>query len=354
METIPRRVVGLAAARERFGPRADAIARRHLRGDPIGDAIAAWVRREGYAGLDRALAGHDDVDGPPELDAFLEPYREIPRGWDRPRAERGAAVQRIWMPLGGIALRCLSLPTSYLSPVGVRPLLHTGRMQADLERRLVQTAAFMNAVTSAGGLDPGGIGARSCARVRVGHSMVRLSMRDVGWDPADGEVIPQPDMAATIQLFSSLWVTGVRRMGGRIAPADADAVVHRWARVGQMMGVDLDLLPDTHADGTALLELVMALDGPPDPRANDLADVLLRGPGEGMPARLLAGLNRACAIELLGDGARRLALRPTRQPWVPVVKVAARIQAAVTLLPGSEGLYDRFWTTVSQRTAPPR
>ncbi len=350
---ISRRVMGLSAAKERFGPRADAIARRHDQGDPLGDAIARWVRREGYAGLDRALGG-ERVDGPPELAAFLVPYREIPRGWDRGRAERGAAVQRIWTLHGGIALRCLALPTSYLSPVGVQPLLHTGRMEHDLEQRLIRTGVFVNAVTSPGGMDPGGAGARACARVRIGHSMVRLSMRDAGWDPADGEVIPQPDMAATVQLFSSLWVTGVRRLGGRISQRDADAVQHRWARVGQMMGVDLDLLPDRHAEGTELLALVMALDGPPDPRAGKLTDVLLRGPGEGLPARLLGGLHSACATELLGDDGPRLSLRPTRQPWVPVVRAAARFQAAVTLLPGSEGLYDRFWTRIGERTLPAR
>lgn len=348
----PRRVVDLDSARARFGPRADAIARMHWQGDPIGDAVAAWIRRVGYGPLFAALAG-EQVSGPRELSEFVRPYRALPSGWDRARAERGAAVQRMWMFHGGIALRCLSLPTSYLSPVGVRPLLYTGRMEGDLERRLMRTGAFMNAVTSAGGLDPGGVGCMAAARVRIGHSLVRLGMRDDGWDEAEGAPIPQPDMAATVQLFSALWVDGVRRLGGDIAEPDADAVVHRWARVGDLMGVDPSLRVDTWREGMALLDLVMALDGPPDPRAPTLADVLLRGPGEGIPARLFGGLHRACARELLGERASVLRVRSTRQPWVPVVRAAARVQSRLSAVPAIEALYDRFWTEVSGRTLPP-
>ena len=366
---VPSRFSVTPEAGRRFGDRLDRLATYLTRVDPLADAVveafAALPPGEGFQRLERALAdGIGAVDdAPPALRALFERVDRVPFWVDWGAVERGGRAFLRAGPLGGIVLGLASLVLGYASPGGNKPLVFSGRLQEQAPRRLGETSRFVHAVSQAGGLRRSGDGFAITVKVRVMHAQVRRLLWQSGkWSVEPwGEPVNQHDMIGTILLFSAAMLHGLDKLGYRIAPRDAEDLVHLWRYVGYLIGVEEELLPASRAEALETAAMIRATQGPPDDDARALVSALLDSPLHGASTEgqrrairrrmpVIYGLCRALIGEDLAD---RLAVPSS--PWgraIPALRPLASAAALANRLPVWRDLAldrgDRYWrTTVS-------
>lgn len=294
-------------------------------------------------GLDRARAAHGEVVdriaalfavGDPDWDPALR--RVPPPAWlDPARCDRGGVVLRRFGVFTSAVLRSYALPLSYLSPVGVRPLAHTGALLDDAGPRVYRTADYVLEAYR-GGLHPDGPHWATAAAVRTGHAHVRARLLAAGWDLADGAPLPQPDLAATAMLFGPITVAGLRRLGARITDDEADDVAHVARALAHGQGVVPVLQADTHGEALALFDAITCLDGPTSDAGRDLMGALLD-----IPHTLGTTRFDAAIAPLLRTSYRSLAVRMLGEPHARALGLSGRgrLGRALGLLSRPSGLY---------------
>ncbi len=253
---IPTRFIGLEAARAKFGARADRIAGFLLDADPLADAVVAAASElppgEGFRLFAEAAAhGIRTLPHAPEaFHAFFTETETVPAWADPARMEAGRRLFLRYGALAGMVLGGRSLVLGYISPAGNKPLVLSGRLEAQAPRRLAETGRFVQAITEPGGLAVLGDGYQITLKVRYMHAQVRRMIERSGrWQrEAWGRPINQHDMAGTTLLFSLVVVDGLRKLGAHIPRAAADDYLHLWRVIGRLMGVDAELLPTCEAD----------------------------------------------------------------------------------------------------------
>ena len=307
----PTRFVNAPAARARFGPLVDQLAGALTRSDPLGDEAMRALRRDGWATLAPALRG--ERHGAPAVRELLESVDRPLGPSDRLRHHRASDLFFRTGPIGGMVLGARSLVAGYCSPAGNKPLVRTGALERDGDRRLAETGRFVTEVHRRGGLEPGAAGWQLCVRVRLMHAQVRLLLLDRGdWDhDAWGHPLNQHDLLATSLLFSVVWVDGVRRFGFRISAREAEDHLHLWRHASHILGVEHGLLPEDVREAHDRFEVIRATQELPDDDARRLVQALLqpkqaRVAPEGLPE----GLCRALIEPELAD-----ALRLPHTPW---------------------------------------
>jgi hypothetical protein len=314
--------VGLGDQADRLEPwlhRQDALA------DAVVDAFAGLGPGQGFRMLNEALArGIGAVPDPPEaLVALFQQLDAVPSWVDgRALGSGGALLFRAGF-LGGLVLGLGSLVSGYCAPGGNKPLILSGRLQAMAPQRLNETARFVHATCTPGGLRRYGEGFAITVRVRVMHAQVRRMIRRGGKWREDlwGAPINQHDMAATTLLFSSVFVNGLRTLGLTVSPDEAAAFLQLWRYGGYLMGVDPELLCGSEAEAARLTAVIAATQGPPDDDARALTDALLSLPMQlaRTDAQRRRALERrrfsqAVCRALLGD-ALADGLHLPRSPW---------------------------------------
>lgn len=322
----PTRLVNVDVARQRFGPLVDTLAPALWRTDPLGDAAVRALRVEGWPVLERALRG--DV-GPGVPEAVRALIASVDGAVDAPDRERFDRAGRLFFrtgPIGGMVLGARSLVAGYCSPAGNKPLVRTGALQRDGDRRLAETGRFVAEVHRTGGLEPGALGWQLCLRVRLMHAQVRLLLVDgEGWDAAAwGHPLNQHDLLATGLLFSVVWIDGVRRFGFGIEAQEAEDHLHLWRRACTVLGVETELLPRNVPHARAMFEVIRCTQEPPDADARALVRALLlpkeaRVAPEGLPE----GLCRALTEPDIADA---LELPMTRWRHAPAVLRSVLVQ----------------------------
>ncbi len=279
----PSRLHHVEATRARFGDLAERLVPYLDRKDPAADAVVAALagmdRASREGAIERALAGGTD--------AVPEPLRELVRAasvvpawvdWERLRRAHDVFLRPGL--LGGIVLGLRSLVFGYAAPAGNKPLAFSGRLKERSARRLAETSKFVTAVTALDGLRPGALGWQLVLRVRLMHAEVRRLLLASGrWSyDAYAEPINQHDMLATILLLSNVFIDGVRLFGVHVAPDEADDYQHLFRWVGELIGVEPELLPATYAEATRLARFIHLTQGPPDDDSRELVNALLEGP----------------------------------------------------------------------------
>ena len=139
-------------------------------------------------------------------------------------------------------------------PTIVDLLVETGGLTgATAMRRLGETQKWAVAVSRPGGMRRFGEGFRLTVHVRAMHALINDRFERNGrWDTARwGLPINQADQAATLGLFNSTLLLGMRGLGWVITPTESRAVMHLWKYVGWLMGVDEDWLFDTEREQNA-------------------------------------------------------------------------------------------------------
>lgn len=272
MATIPTRLSGYHAARQRYGARVDRLVPYFSQGDPLADAaaeaLARLERAEGSRLVQRAIEGGIDSvpDAPAALAALFRQVEHVPFWVDFERCDRAGQAFFASGPLGGLVLGAGSLARSYCSAGGNKPIAFTGELVDRTPQRLAETGEFVRAVCEREGMHPGGKGWAACVRVRLIHAWVRKSLWNNPAFRVDdwGVPINQADMAATVLLFSTALAEGIRQLGGAYSPSSQEDLEHLWRYAGYVLGVDPELLVATTDEAHRLGDVIEAMDGGPD------------------------------------------------------------------------------------------
>ncbi|TKD03827.1 oxygenase MpaB family protein [Polyangium fumosum] len=285
---VPTWYVDRTAARERFGEAVDSFGPFLMRGDPPADELVAVLNELRPAQANRMLQqaldeGITSVRRPPR--AFVQFFRqidEIPLWLDWDKLDRGGRAVLRTGPLGAVVLACYSLPLSYASPDGSKPLTASGRLVQRASRRLTETARFLVETCRPGGLRRGAEGFKITIRVRLMHAQVRrLLLQRKSW-PYERWGIPvnQAYMAGTNVLFSSVLIEGLSKLGYEVPQAERDDIVQLWRYGGLLSGVDSTICAATEAEGLRLIRLIHAVMDPPDDDSRALVKALMEAPLE--------------------------------------------------------------------------
>jgi hypothetical protein len=114
----------------------------------------------------------------------------------------------------------------------------------------VETAAWLLAALKS--VEFGSPGFEETIKVRALHSMIRAHLLSMNWDTdALDHPINQEQMLSTLMGFSYNGIWGLRRMGIKIHPEEADDYIHLWAYIGHLLGIDEELLPRSFAEAKA-------------------------------------------------------------------------------------------------------
>jgi hypothetical protein len=184
-----------------------------------------------------------------------------------------------------------SLPSAYAAAKGVQVLYRTAYLTKRPVRRVLETTQMVIDVMSPGGLGPGGRGVRVAEKVRLMHAAVRHLLRSdpaKPWDDSLGVPINQEDLAGTLMTFSYVVFDGLRKLGIVLDGDEQAAWLHAFCRVGQLMGVDEDLLPSSMSDAAALTRAIFTRQAAACPEGQAMMAALLEGLGGMMPIHGLA------------------------------------------------------------------
>jgi hypothetical protein len=367
----PSRFVNVRAARMRFGDRVDRLVPFFDKVDPLADRLVEALDAtahpdEGWAMIEAALAhGIASVSGAgPEMRAFFTHAEHVPVWVDWATLDRAGSVLFRTGPVGGLVLGAKSLVLGYASPGGNKPLVLSGRLREQAARRLNETARFVQATCEPGGLRRFAPGYRIALKVRLMHARVRFMIHRSGkWNrEAWGAPINQHDMAATTLLFSMVLLDGVRELGMRVTPDEADDYMQLWRYSGHLMGVDAEILATSEAEARRLADLIAATTGEPDDDSRALVRALMESGGapnaqttrtERALAERRLHFGYAMCRELVGDDlADKLGVERTSWRLAPRIlrRVVRATEAVRTSVPTADARAiaagQRYWSRV--------
>jgi len=309
------------------------------RKDPLADAAVASLAERSPPERHRLIEGalaNAEKELPEPLRELCLAARVVPPWVDWQRLRKAHEVFVRPGILGGLTLGLRSLVYGYAAPAGNKPLALSGRLKERADRRLAETGNFVTAVTALDGLRPGAVGWQLVLKVRLMHAEVRRLVLGSGRWSSElwAEPINQHDMLATILLFSSVFVEGVRILGVHVSREEADDYQHLFRWVGELIGVAPELLPATHAEAARLAELIQLTQGPPDSDSRELVNALLDGPlrlaktpRELRRAERQVAISRGLCRSLIGDEmADALGLgRDAHRHWALGVRATLRL-----------------------------
>ncbi len=256
-------------------------------GDPIADQLAAdgirFAKPLQQAGINSNFDSSFDTEltANPSFMALAEQFSNHPNWYDPKLAEIGAIAYRRYPLMLIWLLRNVALMAGYSIPALSLPLIQTGALMHDALPRLMRTYAYILAVSEHPQLETnskqvpisevlaiGSEGWRQSIKVRQIHTLVRQNLFKGKLTSADGVIadadqhhnadgswntdywgvpINQSDMIATHLQFSLLIMRGLRILGARISPEEAEGILHLWNLASSWMGVDLQRLPKDEA-----------------------------------------------------------------------------------------------------------
>ncbi len=196
-------------------------------------------------------------DGHVGAKRFLDGTAEFPAWYSPALFEHG---RRLVVELGtelALVLVTGGLVEGYASPSLSTPLVRTGRLRQDAQRRLYETGQMVHNARAPSGLAPDGVGRRTIREVRLLHATVRLHLEHHGYvGPDGGRALHALDMAHTATAFSHKGPLQLAQLGIHLTDAERGAMVHFWRVVNHLHGVPEELLPST-PEGTAALSQVL-------------------------------------------------------------------------------------------------
>ena len=154
-------------------------------------------------------------------------------------------------------LRNYCLMGGYESSAINKPLIFTQSLHKGAVKRLADTVDFWMHVTEVNGLKPQQKGIYSILTTRLIHSYSRLQIeKSPDWKPELwGRPINLWDMLATNLGFSIAFMDGLSKLKLPPTNEELNAVLNLWKYVGYLLGIPLELLPDTGEEAAKQLYL---------------------------------------------------------------------------------------------------
>ncbi|MDR2272288.1 MAG: DUF2236 domain-containing protein [Sphingobacterium sp.] len=181
---------------------------------------------------------------------FIDTVNLEPEWLDRQKMQPGIALSQRSGLTGLIVLRDYCLMGGYESSAINKPLIFTGALKKGAVKRLTETVTFWVDITADDALRKGGMGIEAILLTRCIHSFARLNILEhTDWN-IDKWGIPLNtwDMLATNLGFSLVYIVGLKQMKFNLLQNEIEGIFHLWKYVGTLLGIPLDLLPDTEPE----------------------------------------------------------------------------------------------------------
>ena len=275
----------------------------HYRGDPLAEAVAGTLREEGGmakpAERVRQLAEQGDVP----CQRLLADMEVVPEWVDFALMRCGGAMAQRHFPQLILALTYGCLPLTFAHPDAAAIFVGTGRMEANISRRLNESAALFFGVCDSDALAPGKAMWEACLHVRLVHALVRMKCLQSGWDlKGRGMPVSQLATAAGPAFFGTHLLDGMRRLGARVSDEEAAGHCMIWRYTTRLMGVPLELLGSTQQEQDRFDASMMSQFFAPDDTAKTIMASLLDGLCTLPPtSRLPRAVQIALFRRMLGD-----------------------------------------------------
>jgi hypothetical protein len=183
--------------------------------------------------------------GDDEIQQFIHHKPVLPR-WLKPdRLKKasdfyGSYALEIMMLLGAV-----SLPSCYAASPGNKVLYISEKIRQKPGKRLLETAAFVIAISEPGAFEQNGIGYPAVQQVRLIHAIARYHiLKSEEWDLSWGLPANEEDMAGTNLAFSYTVLAALKESGYKLRDEDLNAYLHLWKWVGYLMKIEDTLLVD--------------------------------------------------------------------------------------------------------------
>lgn len=176
-----------------------------------------------------------------------------------------------------LVLGLYALPYCYLGADGARVLQLSARIQTDTYKRLKETGAFVKAVMLYDNWQSGFV-FEVINKVRLLHAIIRyFTLQYPQWDTAKwGVPINQQDMLGTNVAFSYIVLKGLKQLNVSIAPEYESAYLETWQIIGQLMGIEAELLPVTFEQNVMIDKAIATHQFKESEQGKQLAQALLQ------------------------------------------------------------------------------
>lgn len=199
---------------------------------------------------------------PATLKSYFQQNQNIPN-WVNPKLIKIA--EALFLDIGpaySACLLCRALPIGYSSAKTVKVLTSTGYLSTDVKqgtaKRLLETTQFIFNVMEENTFVFNSKGVKHILKVRLLHAIIRHHLMKHNWERDKYDIpINQEDMAGTILTFSVGAIKGLDLINIKLSPTQKTAMVHYWAVVGSLIGVDEKLLPRNYPAGNRLYEEIL-------------------------------------------------------------------------------------------------
>lgn len=262
---------------------------KRMIGDPEADEMLAILIEEKGPQEARRLFEQltTNIDLPiedfsPRLKDYLNATRQLPKDadWNLVRTANELFIDH--GPKFLLFLYYKSLPQLYLNAKGAVVLEKTSRLThqgSDLRifaRRVAETGQFLLDVLAPGNLLPGAKGIQAIQKVRLIHASVRHFMPPDQWDTEQlGVPINQEDLAQTLMTFSISPLDTLAQFNVPESEERLRAYLFTWNYIGELLGIDLDLLPRSLEEARELLVTIMDRQAKPSEAGKLLAKALI-------------------------------------------------------------------------------
>ncbi len=251
----------------------DEVAKHYFSNKSFGEAI-------GKLHHDFSLFPSNQKDLSLETVQLFEQFHKVPDWVDFDKINYGAAYCNRCGTAALSVLRNYCLMGGYESSAINKPLIFTQALHKGAVKRLSDTVDFWMNTTAINGLKPKQTGIYAILTTRLIHSYSRLQIeKSTDWkSELWGRPINLWDMLATNLGFSIAFIDGLAKLKLPPSNEELSAVLHLWKYAGYLIGIPLDLLPDTPEQAAKQLYLWSKTQKGIDQDSKDLAWALYDEP----------------------------------------------------------------------------
>lgn len=242
------------------------------------------------------------------LKKLLGDIKSVANEFDETEVKKGQAFFDHYASDIMLLLGFMSLPYCYAAANGAKVLIKSKRIIEDPASRLRDTATFVFDVASPKAFEPEGKALASILKVRLQHAAIRWYISSGSdWDAESlGKPINQEDMAGTNLSFSLIVVRGLRKLGKFVPPVTAYNYICYWNKVGLLLGLAPELLPQSNKESFALEKNIRLRQFGASEEGIALTQSLLRYYEKATVDSPIEGFSKTFINYLLGDKVSKL------------------------------------------------
>jgi squalene cyclase len=258
---------------------------------------------------------------------YFDATDDLPPWVDEARARFGETTfsYSSWAMVA--ALFCASLPEAYCAAKGARVLTESGRLERDINKRILETARFILDVMSTEGLESDGRAVRTAQKIRLVHAGVRhlIEHHCEHWDSESlGRPINQEDLAGTLMTFSVVVTEAMRRMRIELTVEQQEAYLYAWRVLGSFLGVREELIPRSTIEGRILMSRIRRRQHRASDSGKELMEALLGGMADNSPFFVPAGIAPSMVRHLIGSSRADMLGVPRSEAWLRRIRKLMR------------------------------